>query len=721
MSLRTQNMEAFGTSLDQVLAQYKTTPPKSQLQAVGDDWNVVKDGHLLFNHGARVDAEKLISAVKKSPARILFGKPSMIFAEAAAEGDRHAAKGNFEFATQRYDDANSDEHILDFQREVASAFHTAGIEVTEKIQRDEPYYVISYGLGLGFQLRMIWDIWKPKTLIVVEPDKEMLWHSLDVFDWASLVKEIRASGAQITLIVDDKPRDLLGRLNASVQGECIMGLDGLLAVKVSNHPTVNIVFNEFQSSKTGSLASYMGYIVDEYNMMKNSFRNLRTGNRRILNKARVTAQMPALIVGSGPSLEQNLDFIRSVRDRVVLISSGSSMAVLLRNGIVPDMQAVLERAKGNYDRHVELAREFDLKQIHAILTTTIWPGTADFFRDAVFFLRPALSPLALFCHSEYEVLNGEGPQVTNTAFAFAGRLGFKEIYLLGVDLGARDPARPRAERAWLTPGLKQRNLNIPVRGNFGRTVFTDNPLLHQRVTIENQIARLSKAGTRVFNLGDGVLINGAKPLQPSAVSLTAAGVDREAHVRELVGQFPIMSRERFVSDWESSQVRVSVAKMVQKLTDLIAEAPEWNHALMRQLEIVNQYVGKPLKNQYAPRLLRGSVLRMCLYLQAVLIRTRKEDEAKILELIKPLWAAMMKRLEMESYELADELENEDPYFRGDLSEGLAVDVELAAAESQAVSENEAVGATAVASAAAPSVASAAASSEIPRPRAVRTA
>jgi len=601
----------------------------------------------------------------------------LMFKEGDAEAERGASSEPVEFLTQVYDDANKDVHVMEFQMAISKALEPLKLEITDKVKRDEPYFVVSYGLGLGFQLREIWDAWKPKVLIVCEADKDMLYHSLDVFDWASLIKDIRAAGSQITLIIDENPRNMLTRLNAAVQSECIIGLDGLLAIKVSNHPTINMVFAEFQSSKTGNLASYMGYIVDEYNMMKNSFRNLRTGNRRLLNTTRVKPELPVLIVGSGPSLEQNLDFVRSVRDRVILMASGSSLAVLLRNGIVPDYQAVLERARGNYERHKELAQEFNLKQITAILTTTIWPGSADYFKDAVFFLRPALSPLGVFCHTDAEILNGEGPQVTNTAFAFATRLGFKEIYLLGVDLGARDPNRPRAERAWLTPGLKQRELTIPVRGNFGRTVYTDNGLIQQRVTIENQIEKLRRKGGKVYNLGDGVLIAGSIPTKPETVKLAESRIDRVKHVEALTQQFPVMTRARFVSDWESSQVRLSVAKMIRQLTDTVCQAETWSHQMLRQLEVINQYVGKPVKNQYAPRLLRGSVLRMLMFMQAIMVRTPKEKEPEILQAIKPVWTDMMLRLERESYELADELENEDPFFRGDLSEGIVVDTDAA--------------------------------------------
>jgi len=661
--LKRINLDAFKGSLDSQLGHFAINPPKSKLIYLDDeDYNIELNGVPIFKKGSKAEARGLVLLAKKNPARILFGKPSLMFTEANAEAERAALNDSVEFETQKYDDVNQDTHVIDFQREIGHSLEKLNLDITDKIKREEPYFVVSYGQGLGFVLREIWDTWKPKVLIVCEADKEMLYHSLDVFDWASLIKDIRAEGSQIVLIVDENPRTMLTRLNAAVQSECIIGLDGLLAIKVSNHPTINMVFAEFQSSKTGNLASYMGYIVDEYNMMKNSFRNLRTGDRRLLNTTRVKPELPVLIVGSGPSLEQNLDFVRSVRDRVILMASGSSLAVLLRNGIVPDYQAVLERARGNYERHKELAQEFNLKQITAILTTTIWPGSADYFKDAVFFLRPALSPLGVFCHTDAEILNGEGPQVTNTAFAFATRMGFTEIYLLGVDLGARDPNRPRAERAWLTPGLKQRELTIPVRGNFGRTVYTDNGLIQQRVTIENQIEKLRRKGGKVYNLGDGVLIAGSIPTKPETVKLTESRIDRVKHVEALTQQFPVMTRARFVSDWESSQVRLSVAKMIRQLTDTVCQAETWNHQMLRQLEVINQYVGKPVKNQYAPRLLRGSVLRMLMFMQSIMVRTPKEKEPEILQAIKPVWTDMMLRLERESYELADELENEDPFL-----------------------------------------------------------
>ncbi len=579
------------------------------------------------------------------------------------EARREADNGDFQFITQRYDDKNTDDHVERFVRDVSREINASGVEIKEKPTSYNPYYLCIYGVGLGYHFMPLLEHYDPHMLVLVEADIEMLYHSTFTFDWQTLYEWMNERKKKIRLIVASDSVALLQKVNGIVQTEAIIGLDGLVAHRHSTNSALTIAFNEFQSPKTANLASFIGYIVDEYNMMKNSFRNLRAGTKRLMGPVRNKGACPLLIVGSGPSLEQNLDFIKQVRDNVVLFSSGSALAVLLRNGIIPDFQAVLERAKGNYERHVELAQDYgeELKQIVGVLTTTVWPGIDAFFKDTVYFLRPALSPLAIFCNDYAEVLNGEGPQVTNTAFVFSVRLGFKEIYLLGVDLGAADPRKPRAEQAWLTPGLKQRKLTIPVRGNLGRTVFTDNNLIQQRTTIENQIRKYSDIS--VYNLSGGVRIEGAKPRRVSDVSFPPITLDRTNHVRELVEQFPVLERDRFIAAWKSGQARESVAQMLDRLILILEKEESWKHSLVRKIEEINFFADKPLRQQYAPRLLRGSLLRMGMYINSLLLRVEpaeRRDEMYVK--IRDIFVDHLREIEMEAYALADELESEDPHF-----------------------------------------------------------
>jgi hypothetical protein len=48
-------------------------------------------------------------------------------------------------------------------------------------------------------------------------------------------------------------------------------------------------------------------------MMKNSFRNLRHGTKRILSNAKEKIKAPVLIVGSGPSLEDNIETLKKCK------------------------------------------------------------------------------------------------------------------------------------------------------------------------------------------------------------------------------------------------------------------------------------------------------------------------------------------------------------------------------------------------------------------------
>jgi uncharacterized membrane protein YheB (UPF0754 family) len=192
-------------------------------------------------------------------------------------------------------------------------------------------------------------------------------------------------------------------------------------------------------------------------------------------------------------------------------------------------------------------------------------------------------------------------------------------------------------------------------------------LIQQRQTIESKIIKIKKNGGKVINLGDGVLISGAEARRCEDVVLPDPDVeDLKEHMRELVEQIPKMSRERFLSDWESSQVRLSVANMTRSLKKALEDESKWSHNLIKKLDDINQYINKPVKQQYAPRLLRGTVIRMSMYMQSLFYRTPEDKEEIILERIKPIWYETMDLLEKEAYDLADELESEDEQFARDM-------------------------------------------------------
>lgn len=709
LALHQKNMAFFEEKVPQIFKRLKNLTPKRELvwQADGDVNVRFPDGHLMYEHGAKVDSERQVKGSIRMPARLVFSRPAVVGEDAGKTQAAPVAGGpidaleepvtesaakaetaepeedvlskeqsaaslalaaaetaeeekEYDFLTQKYDDKASDDHYGAFIRAASRVIHEKNVSIGSKPVVDEPYYCVVFGVGIGYHIYPMVEHYKPAMLILCEDDVEYYYLSTFTFDWRAFYDDMESRKCKVKLAVDGDAGNLVAMIGGFIQTESLLGLDGCISLLHNPSSVLKLAFSEFQSPKTANLASFVGYIVDEYNMMKNSFRNLRSGDKRLLNVVRKTAEAPALIVGSGPSLEDNIDFVKENQDRFIIITSGSSAAVLLRNGIKPDFHANLERARSIYERHVEVVEEgYSFEDIYAVMTTTIWPKIDEFFKGTVYFIRPALSPLAVFCDNDAQILYNEGPQVANTAFAWAKKLGFKEIYLLGVDLGTVDPKRPRATAAWKPQ--RPRYLTIPVRGNLGRTVFTDQQLIQQRSTLESQIKKLKEGA--VYNLGSGVRINGAKPRRTQDVTLPELGFDKREHVKTLFEQFPVYSREKFIADWNSAQVRESVANLTRGMVKTLNRSPEWTHGLIKTLEELNAYVNKALRSQYAPRLLRGSVLRILMHMNALILRVQERDRVKeVYEGLREVLVEQLQDLELEGYALADELESEDEAF-----------------------------------------------------------
>lgn len=616
------------------------------------------NGEMTYRTDAKAELAQIVDQYIKRPSRIVVGKPAQVdqvFTEPES-------KLGLKWPTSPYDDRPEDFHYQRYLCEAGAALKEAEISFTEEFV-GQAYYLFIYGVGAGFQILPLLRHFKPKVLLLIDEDKDGFVHATSLVDWEEIWKTAQEIGTTIKLTVEGNAAVLHESVKANIMTQSILGLDGLHVFLHGPSTVLRAAYQLLMDPKSANMASFIGFLTDEYNMMKNSFRNLSQGTKRILINAKEKLRAPVLIVGSGPSLEANIDVLKTVRDRFIIISSGSSLKVLLQNGIRPDFHCNLERASSILERHEELEADgfaSEMKQIYAVMTTTIWPGVDKYFKDTVYFIRPALSPLGVFAENYEQVLFNEGPQVTNTAFAIARRLAAKQIYLLGVDLGTTDPQVPRASSAW-TP-QRPRKLTIPVRGNKGKTVFTDMPLIQQKETLQGQIRKLLEVGGACYNLGDGSKIEGAKPADLDKLELPPLEFERAQVCQNLVNQFPVYTRERFLVMWTNEVVRESVARFASELL-LKLSATGWTNEMITEIESICSYGNKPLRQQYAPRLFRGTLLRIFLHAHGVIQRVNQEvDRDKVIPIMKGLLERHIRLFEYEGYALADELEAEDPSF-----------------------------------------------------------
>jgi len=182
--------------------------------------------------------------------------------------------------------------------------------------------------------------------------------------------------------------------------------------------------------------------------LRNSLTNF-IGIDKIFQLAESSDRSTTVIAASGPTLADNLDFLRSHRDRIELWAVPSSLSFLLEHGLVPDMAILTDPGYYAFS-HLQCAKEHNLH-----LTMPISAAVGSWRID------PRVSLLSQDAPFERVLLKSAGieapsipPQgtVSATALLLALRLRRGLVVFSGLDFCYRDifsHARPNNFESWL--------------------------------------------------------------------------------------------------------------------------------------------------------------------------------------------------------------------------------------------------------------------------------
>ncbi len=408
---------------------------------------------------------------------------------------------------------------------------TRGMTEIERHPTGNPTFLVVFGLGLGHHVRELARRTEARWLVIVEPVLELIRHSFQALDWQALLKDFDSRKGAVYLVTDTDPGDIVGGIVAQVAKHGVPFVDG--AWVFTHYPFWS--FAEARS-KLHDAVQYAfvnrGFFEDEIRMMSNAVANFTAAPHWLIEgKPRLQRPETAVIVGAGPSLDESLETLHRIRDRVVLFSGGTSLRPLLRNGLVPDFHCELENVPIVVDVLTEAAKYGDLGRIRLIASATVDPRVPPMFREAFYFFRDSVSSTMLLAGGR-SVLQGAAPTCVNTAMAAAVSLGFTEIVLLGTDCGTRDGGQDHASGTVYGTGLAKARDKFPieVEGNFGGVAKTDWVYDACRRML-GEVIRLS--GVSPINGSDGALIPGARPMVPDAIEIEGPPVDRGALLGDL--------------------------------------------------------------------------------------------------------------------------------------------------------------------------------------------
>ena len=237
------------------------------------------------------------------------------------------------------------------------------------------------------------------------------------------------------------------------------------------------------------------------------------------------------IVASGPSIDQDIEYIKKNKDNVVIFSCGTALKILITNGIVPDFQVETERTYSKYEGLTQMGiDEKYFKKIKFIGLNVMHPDVFTIFDENYIFCRKHDTGSSLV-PDHIPKLDYCNPTATNGAVSFATELGFDNIYFFGVDIGYKDEQNHHSKDSVYKNKFCTKHHNVEmyttsqkIKSNFGDGyVLSTEVLVWCKQRIENciieNIKQTNKKQINYINCCDGGYIEYTTPLHSQDIVL----------------------------------------------------------------------------------------------------------------------------------------------------------------------------------------------------------
>ncbi|WP_199608983.1 motility associated factor glycosyltransferase family protein [Flocculibacter collagenilyticus] len=516
------------------------------------------------------------------------------------------------------------------------------------------------GVGLGYHLTELMRV-NIDHLYLYEPNEDIFFASMHTFDYESFVSHFQESGGSVTILV-----------NPNVD-KYIDGFLKLLHKFGQFKAGILPIYKHYDSEKTDdALGRYFknlsyvyggfGFTEDEFISLSHTSQNIKAKRNYIQEGAtlKLGDDIPVFICGAGPSLDNDIDFIKENQDKAIVFSCGSSLAALHKAGIVPDYHIEIERTEPVYDWLKLIDDKEYLSKITMVAMQTVFPKAIDVFGDNIIFLKPndgGTDLLRVTYGDELKIaqIYSTNPTVVNGAYGFSDYIGCGDTYFFGADMGYKDPSKHHSKNTGYYSKFKDLfedfDTSVTRDANFGEDkVYSNHTFDWARSAIEFRLRNHLREEKQVFNCSDGAKINGAEPLHAEEIVLENV-LDKAAIKDELKSM--CVENPFDIEKWnESLAIRGAFSvKMFDDLFDKRYMEADFDSnqiidILSEQHKKLFSYNGT--KEIFTLRLLKGSMTYMqtCILGLIYCIKTEQERRIFIKAALKVYMAYMTELKEM---------------------------------------------------------------------------
>ncbi|BCR29630.1 hypothetical protein KAM448_27480 [Aeromonas caviae] len=547
-------------------------------------------------------------------------------------------------------------------------------QMLNKVPHEVPSALI-FGVGLGYHLGYLYERCKIGTLFLFEPDLDLFYASLFCFDWAPLLTYLHQENLGLHILLGQDEETIVRDFSLAIHRRGAFLIANAFVMWGYQNDKIKELMKKVQQ-EYHLLAMGWGFFDDNLIALSHTINNVERAVPFLLKGKKISpdlSRVPIFVIANGPSLDQSIEIIKKNKDKALIISCGSAISALHKIGIKPDIHVTVERTKIVYDFLSGLNDSNYLRDILLLTTDVTHPDCSALFGQSVFTLKRNEPGAALlksyFPEMQYYAeFGGVNPLVGNIGVSAPVHLGFKNIYLFGLDNGYKDKGHHHSRfsayynnktNAQILGELMYGDNQWQRKGNFGGMVISNAMFDTSRRVIEQVLA--THDDVRCFNCSDGVKIEKTRPL-PSVEIRLSASIDKSSVIKEILALCaPInLTKQNVEPLLDIEFFNMFVDKMFVEWQRDFTSRNEINQLMLRNFGYLEQIFAT--RQQHIARTMIGSMNYVFTLLSSILYSFEGEEET--LMLMQPaigLWLEFLekaKEMYPQALDSVDMIDNE---------------------------------------------------------------
>ncbi len=386
---------------------------------------------------------------------------------------------------------------------------------------------VMLGIGLGYPLADLYNQVEIANLIIVEPNLDIFYAALHAFEWAPFLDYIFENKLGIHLMLGQNSDQFFLDLERFYErhGRFLSGT-WLGFIHYSNKKVKEFI--SLFDKHYRSINAAMGFTDDHLFGASHACYAVLNDKNFVLNTPlkEEYKNTPVFIIGSGPSLDHDIPFIRKYQDKAVIIACGTAIDALYHAGIKPDFYANTERTPQIKQALSTISDKEFFDDIVLLTGDVCHPYTLNEFKHTAIFGKPDEPFYPYFAMNFPEFRKVQhiqlmNPLVGNMGLSGAVFFGFNNLYLFGLDNGKKTGTN--SMHSEFTSLYKERGvgdtggnytITKTVTANFGGTCETGYlfDLSRRNMDFVLQMEKLGRPDLVCHNCSDGALLEQAKPV-----------------------------------------------------------------------------------------------------------------------------------------------------------------------------------------------------------------